>query len=644
MEKTKVKFTYLQQELEYTCNLGDKILNTFQKSAEEFGLDLSDLIFLCNADKIDFNKDFTKNYTFDDISKKALDKSIIQVLILDYDYHKEINMMITEDYIREWGFKEGLREFLQNQHDGIINYVLKEENLIIKGIGDKYKNRNNSEDFDKFLNFEFFNKKDNEKLGEIIYDEEMKNLTIINKGEIILGNLNLGSKKEKNTNNEIIGQFGEGMKLGILALLRSHKNIKIISSDRNFDFELKLKEDNDSKILYCILQKYKKKDMKNKVKVVISNISKDEWNDEIFKFLWLLDRENFNIHLSEKSGEKIGEVLAEPIFENKLYCKGIYVQNIEKKKDVELESKHIPGFNVYDLKLDRDRNCAENQYDMIEKFGETLSYALKTDKRYLNYSNYTSKTKKEEKEEEKKEEKKITKTNSFIYDIDNSEIVDVEDYGNKYLSEKLISLLNDKDISFSQDYFFNYKIQYSITKDEADKLWRTWEKINYIEHRKPPKYQPADSETIQKLLKFFEKNKLNQNFYLIFEVSKSLMELLQKSSLYLGYEEKLEKYIINSPNVDKTPKVNNYLDILEKKVKIPNFTKDFVEFKKYDIGNDIYYYDDKQKKLYFSYLRINDINNIETKYWMFTNILKTMNIQIENSYNLYKNFFLYILK
>ena len=32
--------------------------------------------------------------------------------------------------------------------------------------------------------------------------------------------------------------------------------------------------------------------------------------------------------------------------------------------------------------------------------------------------------------------------------------------------------------------------------------------MNYIEHRNPQKFQPADDETIQNLGKFFEKNKL----------------------------------------------------------------------------------------------------------------------------------------
>lgn len=666
MEKIKVIFNQNlnpSKEFVYNPNLNEKILDTFQEVAKELNKDFRELLYLSGGIKIDFSQ----NPTFDEILGSRRDKSSINILVIDIGTNEppaesinmiinkpsfeKINMFLTEDYIPEWGFKEGLREFLQNQHDGIINEVLKEENLIIKGIGDKYKNIDKLEDFDKFLNFEFFSKSNNEKLGEILYDKNKELLIITNKGEIILRNLYLGSKKEKKNNDEIIGQFGEGMKLGILSLLRKNKKVNITSSDNNFYFELCEGnfEKEDSKVLFCKLSKYQKDDMKNKVKVVISNISKNEWNDEIFKFLWLLDRESFNIYLSEKNGKKIGEVLAEPIFENKLYCKGIYVQNIqilEKNKEGEIKSKKIPGFNVYDLKLDRDRNFVQDIYDMKEELGNIWINALRISKRYSNYTSRADSNvdEKNSNVDEKKEEKKITRTNSTIYNIDYSEMVCVEDYGNKYLSETLITLLSDKDISFFQDYFFYSKIRYSINKDEADKLWRTWEKMNNIEHRNPPKFQPIDSETIQNLGKFFEKNKLNKNFYLFFEVSKPLMEILQKSSLYLGYEQKFTKYIINSPNVDKTFDVNNFLDILETKVEIQNFNKDFVAFKKFDYGNDICYFDDKKKILFFSYSKMNDINNIETKYWIFVNILKAMDIQIENAYNLYKKFFTYVKK
>ncbi len=30
------------------------------------------------------------------------------------------NMWISEKYVSHWGFKEGIREFIQNQYDGMI--------------------------------------------------------------------------------------------------------------------------------------------------------------------------------------------------------------------------------------------------------------------------------------------------------------------------------------------------------------------------------------------------------------------------------------------------------------------------------------------------------------------------------------------
>ena len=30
------------------------------------------------------------------------------------------NMWVSENYVSHWGFKEGIREFIQNQYDGMI--------------------------------------------------------------------------------------------------------------------------------------------------------------------------------------------------------------------------------------------------------------------------------------------------------------------------------------------------------------------------------------------------------------------------------------------------------------------------------------------------------------------------------------------
>ena len=63
-------------------------------------------------------------------------------------------------------------------------------------------------------NFEiqFKNKNTNEIVGEINYDINNEVLTIWNIGNLEIGDL-LGRKKGKENNCEIIGRFGEGIKI-----------------------------------------------------------------------------------------------------------------------------------------------------------------------------------------------------------------------------------------------------------------------------------------------------------------------------------------------------------------------------------------------------------------------------------------------
>ena len=138
-------------------------------------------------------------------------------------------MWISENYCKNWNLKEGIREFLLNQYDGIIEKIKSKNNLIIKKIG-KIKMINGRP---QHLNFDFFGK-DNKIYGEIRYDKTEKSLSISNEGKLLLGDFLLGSLKEKKKNSDLIGKFGEGMKLAILALCRLEKQVTIISSKEQF--------------------------------------------------------------------------------------------------------------------------------------------------------------------------------------------------------------------------------------------------------------------------------------------------------------------------------------------------------------------------------------------------------------------------
>ena len=91
-------------------------------------------------------------------------------------------MWISENYCKDWGLKEGIREFLQNQYDAVITLTKSKENFNIKNYGEIFTiNGKKSQ-----LNFEFTKKDENKICGKIEYDKINKILSISNEGELYL--------------------------------------------------------------------------------------------------------------------------------------------------------------------------------------------------------------------------------------------------------------------------------------------------------------------------------------------------------------------------------------------------------------------------------------------------------------------------
>ena len=91
-----------------------------------------------------------------------------------------INMLISEKYCKNWGLNEGIREFLQNQYDGIITAIKTKKNLKIIKIGNKEEMKGTK----VYLNFDFINIIDNKLIGKIRYYENEKILKISNDGAL----------------------------------------------------------------------------------------------------------------------------------------------------------------------------------------------------------------------------------------------------------------------------------------------------------------------------------------------------------------------------------------------------------------------------------------------------------------------------
>ena len=71
--------------------------------------------------------------------------------------------------------------------------------------------------------FNFIHKDTNEIFGQIKYNEVNKIISVWNNGKLETGDLLLGGIKDQLNSEEIIGRFGEGMKLAALAFVRKNK-------------------------------------------------------------------------------------------------------------------------------------------------------------------------------------------------------------------------------------------------------------------------------------------------------------------------------------------------------------------------------------------------------------------------------------
>ena len=142
-----------------------------------------------------------------------------------YQAKNEINTWISSIYCEKWGLKEGLRELIQNQRDELIN-LLGKDNIVTQAL-------NNYE-------FNFLKKGTNEQYGSIRYDTTLQKLLLENKGKLETFNLLLGGTTRNPQNNSAItGQFGEGLKIAAIALLRKNKGLSIINTDQVWRFSLK---------------------------------------------------------------------------------------------------------------------------------------------------------------------------------------------------------------------------------------------------------------------------------------------------------------------------------------------------------------------------------------------------------------------
>src|SRR5262249_29918758 len=156
----------------------------------------------------------------------------------------KLELSVKTTYLPTWTVWHGLRELVQNAKDAEVEL--------------------------------------NAKMG---VQHTGKVLRIENEGAILPREALLFGHTTKTGNSELIGKFGEGLKLGILALVRDGFPVKIRSGCEVWVPAIEKSEKYDADVLVFDIQGGRKPEQR--VSVEIGNILKEDWAKFRWKFRFL---------------------------------------------------------------------------------------------------------------------------------------------------------------------------------------------------------------------------------------------------------------------------------------------------------------------------------------------------------------------
>lgn len=220
-----------------------------------------------------------------------------------------IELTISSDYVKDWDTWCGIRELVQNAIDA----------------------------------------QDDGFPMEIDHDGR-DTLTIRNKGAWLDRSVLLLGETSKKDREDQRGQFGEGLKLGILALLREKRIVYILNGKEIWAPILTFSDKFNREILAFQVSDYQEEEHDLTIRV---GISLGDWEVLRERFLFLCPK--YQALRSDYSGFQGMEALLDEDQKSKIYYKGIYVETNDQFK---------LGYNLVGKeKIDRDRNVI-HWYDL----------------------------------------------------------------------------------------------------------------------------------------------------------------------------------------------------------------------------------------------------------------------------------------
>lgn len=222
-----------------------------------------------------------------------------------------IKMDDSSSYLPEWGVRQGLREIIQNAKDA-------------------------ETELNAPMTVEWY-----------VGSTGRETLRVTNENCSLSKDALLFGHTTKYGRSELIGKFGEGLKLALAVFARENMNVRVFTcNDDDRTGEIWVPEIEKSEVFNAnvLAVAIKEAQYRRRVRIEIEGLPKEDWElySKDYLFLRSTDKGKF-IQVPS------GEILLDSSFAGKIYVKGIFVESRGTNW----------GYNFYNAELDRDRKMVD---------------------------------------------------------------------------------------------------------------------------------------------------------------------------------------------------------------------------------------------------------------------------------------------
>ena len=297
-----------------------------------------------------------------------------------------IRLSLTKDYAKSWKIWEGLREIVQNWFDGLLSTIdhISQE-LASSGqhspkLGGPVISRDDSPLGLVFRAHVYCTDGEGERkvaLGRIILDKVKSSLHLINSSTELARKVLLLGYSDKSERKEVIGQFGEGLKVGALALVREGRQLVMETQRDRWMFCMERDPVFEEQVLTVQVSQ---RSGEGEVDIDTSLLKlspedtcltlypllKAEWKRFCARFLFLE-----TLPPEECIKSEAGWLLMGDRFSGQLYVRQIWVADM-----TEAAGGMLAGVNLHRLRLDRDRRSVLHQSELDHTVSAMWAVAL----------------------------------------------------------------------------------------------------------------------------------------------------------------------------------------------------------------------------------------------------------------------------